>query len=106
VMIGRGAYGKPWLLAQVMAALTGRAMPKTPDIEEQYHLIVEHYRSMLALYGADAGVPIARKHLGWYTKGLPGSAEFRNGINQISDPVTVLDGLARFYEPWLSKAAA
>ncbi len=106
VMIGRGAYGKPWLLAQVMAALTGRATPKTPDIEEQYHLIVEHYRSMLDLYGTHAGVPIARKHIGWYTKGLPGSAEFRNGINQIDDPAVVLDGLSRFYEPWLSKVAA
>jgi tRNA-dihydrouridine synthase B len=106
VMVGRGAYGKPWLIAQVIAALTDKPIHKDPTVEEQYHLIVDHYRAMLDLYGKDAGVPIARKHIGWYTKGLTGSAEFRNAINQIADPVAVLDGLARFYEPWLSKAAA
>lgn len=106
VMVGRGAYGKPWLIAQIMAALTHAPIPATPSIEEQYYLITEHYRSMLSLYGEQAGVPIARKHIGWYTKGLSGSAEFRNAVNQISDPVEVLDRLACFYDPWLSKAAA
>lgn len=106
VMVGRGAYGKPWLISQVMAALTGCPIPKTPSVEDQYYLIVDHYRAMLDLYGNDAGVPIARKHIGWYTKGLTGSAEFRNSVNQIADPIEVLDGLARFYEPWLSREAA
>jgi tRNA-dihydrouridine synthase B len=49
---------------------------------------------------------MARKHIGWYTKGLPGSAEFRNRINQIQDSRTVLEELERFYTPWLSRAAA
>ena len=53
---------------------------------------------MLELYGEDVGVKIARKHLGWYTKGLPGSAEFRNRVNFIDDVRTVLDELDRFYE--------
>ncbi|MCB2013890.1 MAG: tRNA dihydrouridine synthase DusB [Sphingobium sp.] len=107
VMIGRGAYGKPWLLGQVMHYLaTGNRRPD-PSIDEQYALIVEHYLAMLDHYGEHVGVNIARKHLGWYTKGLPGSAEFRNAVNQIPDSGTVLDMLARFYEPFLlSKAAA
>ena len=107
VMIGRGAYGKPWLLGQVMHYLvTGNRRPD-PSIDEQYALIVEHYIAMLDHYGEQVGVNIARKHLGWYTKGLPGSAEFRNAVNQIPDSGTVLDMLARFYEPFLlSKAAA
>ena len=106
VMIGRGAYGKPWLLGQVMQALSGGTPRTDPSIDEQYALIVEHYRAMLEHYGELVGVNIARKHLGWYTKGLTGSAEFRNAVNQIPDSRTVLDMLARFYEPLLSKAAA
>lgn len=106
VMIGRGAYGKPWLLAQVMADLTGRTVPADPSIEEQYHLITGHYRAMLEHYGEMTGVNMARKHIGWYTKGLPGSAEFRNKVNQIADARTVLGELERFYTPWLSRAAA
>ncbi len=106
VMIGRGAYGKPWLLGQVMAALTGQKVPAVPGIEEQYHLITAHYRAMLDHYGEVTGVNLARKHIGWYTKGLHGSADFRNAVNQVGDSATVLDMLARFYDPWLSRAAA
>lgn len=106
VMIGRGAYGKPWLLSQVMAALTGRTVPPDPSIEQQYHLITEHYVAILEHYGELTGVNMARKHIGWYTKGLPGSAEFRNRINQIGESRVVLEELERFYTPWLSRAAA
>lgn len=106
VMIGRGAYGKPWLLSQVMAALTGRTIPSDPSIDQQYHLITEHYSAMLEHYGELTGVNMARKHIGWYTKGLPGSAEFRNKVNQIAESRIVLEELERFYTPWLSRAAA
>jgi len=106
VMIGRGAYGRPWLISQVMAALTTGAVPSDPSIEEQYHIIVRHYHDMLAHYGDVTGVNMARKHIGWYTKGLHGSADFRNAVNQINHPKVVLEMLERFYEPWLSRAAA
>ena len=106
VMIGRGAYGKPWLLAQVMHWWrTGEKLPD-PQIDEQYETLVGHYSAMLELYGRDAGVRIARKHLGWYTKGMPGSAEFRNHVNSIDDSDEVLGELARFYEPFLRRKAA
>jgi len=106
VMIGRGAYGKPWLLAQVMHWWrTGEKLPD-PQIDEQYETLVGRYSAMLELYGRDAGVRIARKHLGWYTKGMPGSAEFRNHVNSIDDPDEVLGELARFYEPFLRRKAA
>jgi len=106
VMIGRGAYGKPWLLSQVMAALTGRVVPADPSVEQQYHLITDHYNAILEHYGEVTGVNMARKHIGWYTKGLTGSAEFRNRINQIGESQVVLQELERFYTPWLSRAAA
>src|ERR1700712_5745765 len=73
VMIGRGAYGRPWLLGQVMHWLRhGTALPD-PDIDTQLRLITEHYQAMLNHYGSETGVKLARKHLGWYTRGLPGS---------------------------------
>ena len=106
VMIGRGAYGKPWLLGQVMHWLQTGQLRADPSIDEQYRLIVEHYQAMLHHYGTETGVKMARKHLGWCTKGLPGSAEFRNRVNFIDDPREVLDSLERFYAPAEHRAAA
>ena len=106
VMIGRGAYGKPWLLGQVMHWWrTGETLP-SPDFDEQYAVLVEHYNRMLDHYGPQVGVKIARKHLGWYTKGMHGSAEFRNRANFIDDPAQVLGEIERFYEPFLRRRAA
>ncbi|MFL6734024.1 MAG: tRNA dihydrouridine synthase DusB [Sphingomicrobium sp.] len=105
VMIGRGAYGKPWLLGQVMSALEGGERPD-PSLDEQLDLMLEQYDDMLSLYGRHTGVNLARKHIGWYTKGLPGSAELRNTVNQQDDPATVTRMLRDFYAPWLARSAA
>jgi tRNA-dihydrouridine synthase B len=106
IMIGRGAYGKPWLLAQVMHWLkTGQQMPD-PSLQQQLGLILEHYTWMLDLYGEDTGVKMARKHLGWYTRGLPGSASFRNMVNFVDDPHEVMRQLSEFYAPFLEREAA
>ena len=106
VMIGRGAYGRPWLLGQVMRFLQTGERPGDPAIADQYAMIVGHYHAMLDHYGTEIGVNMARKHIGWYTRGLDGSAEFRNRVNQQADPNVVLDMLERFYAPWLHRAAA
>jgi len=106
VMIGRGAYGKPWLLGQIMHWWrSGVALPD-PDIDTQFTLILEHYEAMLAHYGNITGVKMARKHLGWYTKGLPGSAEFRNTVNFVDDADEVVRQLTAFYTPFLHRRAA
>ena len=105
LMIGRGAYGRPWLLAQVMHWWKTGERLESPSFDEQYAVVIEHYRDMLELYGAQVGVKIARKHLGWYTKGMHGSAEFRNRVNLLDDTVEVLDELKRFYEPFLHRRA-
>ena len=105
VMVGRGAYGKPWLLGQMMHWFGTGKMIADPSLDAQYHLIVEHYRAMLELYGTEVGVNVARKHIGWYTKGLTGSAEFRNHVNRIDDAAVVLDELERFYTPQLEPTA-
>ena len=106
VMIGRGAYGRPWFLAQVMHWLqTGETMAD-PALDQQYSVIQKHYEDILEMYGAKVGVNLARKHLGWYTKGLPGSAEFRNRVNFIDDHKAVIAALGEFYGPMLQRQAA
>jgi len=106
VMIGRGAYGRPWLVAQVMAELTGEGRAPDPDLDEQLETMLSQYDEMLALYGTHTGVNLARKHIGWYTKGLPGSGELRNTVNQQDDPAVVVRMLQEFYSPWLKRTAA
>jgi tRNA-dihydrouridine synthase B len=106
VMIGRGAYGRPWLLGQVMAWFRdGRRLPD-PTLDEQYHAIAGHYDAMLSHYGIETGVNMARKHIGWYTRGLHGSAEFRNRVNTEPNPERVKAMLADFYAPYRTRAAA
>lgn len=106
VMIGRGSYGRPWLLGQVMHWLrTGERLPD-PSIDAQHALIVEHYRLMLEHYDAYTAVNLMRRHIGWYTRGLPGSAEFRDRVNREEQAERVLSMLADFYRPWLLRAAA
>jgi tRNA-dihydrouridine synthase B len=105
-MIGRGAYGRPWLPGQVMHWLrTGERLPD-PGLDEQYHAIAEQYEAMLDHYGAQVGVGVARKHIGWYTRGMHGSAEFRHAFNKEGDPARARAMLAEFYAPYLSRAAA
>ena len=106
VMIGRGAYGRPWLLGQVMAELGGGGARPDPSLDEQLSAMLGQYEDMLSLYGTHTGVNLARKHIGWYTKGLPGSAELRNQVNQQDNPATVISMLREFYGPWLEREAA
>jgi tRNA-dihydrouridine synthase B len=106
VMIGRGAYGRPWFLAQAVQYLRTGEKKADPTLAEQYRAIGEHYDDMLDAYGETTGVNMARKHLGWYTKGLHGSAEFRNNVNKIDDSRTVKSMLRAFYEPHLERLAA
>ncbi len=100
IMIGRGSYGRPWVLGQVMEYLEHGTRRPDPSLDEQYRVIVEHYDAMLEHYGEITGVNMARKHIGWYTKGLTGSAEFRNAVNQQPDAKTVKRMLAEFYAPY------
>ena len=106
VMVGRGAYGKPWLLGRMMHWFRTGQTIADPSLHAQYQLIVEHYCAMLELYGNEVGVNVARKHIGWYTKGLTGSAEFRNHVNRIDDAQVELGELERFYAPHMERAAA
>ncbi len=106
VMIGRGAYGRPWLLRQVMHWANSGQRLADPSLDEQYQVISEQYDAMLELYGETIGVNCARKHIGWYTRGLHGSAEFRNAFNKEADAKAAKAMLREYYRPWLIRAAA
>jgi tRNA-dihydrouridine synthase B len=106
VMIGRGAYGRPWFLRQAMAMLRGEPVPADPTLAEQGALVLEHYEAMLNHYGAGVGLRVARKHVAWYSKGLPGSAEFRATFNKIYEPGAAMTAIRGFYRPLLERQAA
>jgi tRNA-dihydrouridine synthase B len=106
VMIGRGAYGRPWFPGQVTHYLrTGERLPD-PPLHEQLATLLEHYDDMLSLYGAENGVRVARKHIGWYSKGMENSGEFRDRVNRLEDPAQVIAMVRAFYEPQLERLAA
>jgi tRNA-dihydrouridine synthase B len=106
VMIGRASYGRPWLLSQVGHYLaTGQELPE-PGLAIRYRTLLAHFEAMLEHYGIEAAVPMARKHIAWYTKGYPGSAEFRAEINRIPNADAVRQTIRAFYEPLLEKEAA
>ncbi len=106
VLIGRGTYGRPWFPAQVIHFLKTGERLDDPSIDAQLTMILAHYDAILSHYGVHAGVKIARKHIGWYSKGLPNSAEFRADIMGQDDPDTVRRKLMAFYAPILDREAA
>lgn len=106
VMVGRGAYGRPWFLKQIIHFLkTGERLPD-PSLADQRNLLLKHYRMMLEHYGVHVGLRNARKHIAWYSKGLPASAEFRASINTIDDPENVIGAITSFYDSAMVRLAA
>ena len=89
VMIGRGAYGRPWFLRQVIDYLKDGSRTPAPPLARRIEVMLEHYDALLALYGSRHGVRIARKHLGWYARGIDGAAAFRASMNREDDPARV-----------------
>ena len=85
VMIARGSFGQPWIFTQARALLSGRPMPDAPPVADRFAIALEHAR-LAAAYEPDLrGAAIEfRKHLGWYVKGLPGSADLRKRLHAVT----------------------
>ncbi|MDF0607323.1 tRNA dihydrouridine synthase DusB [Wolbachia endosymbiont of Onchocerca gibsoni] len=96
VMIGRGTYGKPWLINQAINFISGSKISE-PTALEKLSIILEHYDSVLEYYGNDIGMKIARKHIGWYSIGLKNSSEFRMRINNMTDSMEVKENIVSFF---------
>ena len=90
VMIGRGAQGAPWKLAQVQAELNGKVANPAPSGKDRVALVQGHYDAMLRFYGTDLGLRVARKHLGWYMDAAGTPPETRRSVLTAKDPATVL----------------
>lgn len=84
VMVGRGAQGRPWLLAQLAQALYGAPAPDIPRGGDFIRMVQDHYEAMLGFYGTDLGLRVARKHLGWYMDGAGTGADLRRRVLTVS----------------------
>jgi tRNA-dihydrouridine synthase B len=102
VMIGRGAYGRPWFLAQVAHYLTTGELVAAPDLATQKAILCRHYAAIRAFFGEQAGVRLARKHVAWYSAGLRGSAAFRAAMNRLDSGAAVERLIDEFYDPLIA----
>ena len=86
IMLGRGSYGQPWVFKQARALFEGQPVPETPGVHERFEIALDHAR-LVQGYEVDAiGAALEfRKHLGWYVKGLPNSADLRKLLHQVRD---------------------
>ena len=106
VMIGRGVYGKPWFLSQVIHYLkTGETLPD-PSLADLKDIVLNHYQAMIDHYGEASGKKIARKHISWYTKGLRESSAFRQEVNRMDNAQQVRQKIHDFFDPLIQEIAA
>ena len=98
VMIGRGAIGRPWVIAEIAAGLAGRRADLRPRGQAFADLVAEHARAHLEFYGAETGVKAMRKHLDGYLAEVPGTADLRATLIRETDPTKVVQGIARLAE--------
>jgi len=98
LMIGRGALGNPWVFREVAHHLaTGETLPP-PGVAEIRAVLLAHLDALYAFYGERTGVSMARKHIGWYTKGLPDSAAFRHRVFQIPTTAEQRAAVEHFFD--------
>ncbi|GLQ07245.1 tRNA dihydrouridine synthase DusB [Sneathiella chinensis] len=106
VMVGRGAYGRPWFVSQVAAYLELGEERPDPTFTEQKDIVLEHYRGLIDLYGERVGTRVARKHLGWYSERLPEGEAFRARVIRMDDWRQVVEEIHAFYDGLSGQEAA
>lgn len=106
VMIGRGSYGRPWVVRQIMDRFrTGKSGPD-PKLAEISSLIQDHYDAMVEHHGNHLGVAIARKHIGWYCGDSDAAIALRSTVNQMTDPKAVKQKLREYFDDLQQKQTA
>ena len=98
IMIGRAAHGRPWIFREFSYFLSEGTNLPPPAIAEMRSVALEHLEGIYALYGEELGVRIARKHIGWYTRSLPGGEAFRREANEILSAPAQLAALGHFFD--------
>lgn len=103
IMIARGSHGDPWIFTQARAALDGREPPPEPEVEERFRICLEHARNAIAFErNPQRAIVDFRKHLGWYTKGLPEGRSLRTELFQ----ATRLEDVEALLEGYLAQRSA
>ena len=97
IMIGRAAQGRPWIFREINHYLTTGEHLEPPKVSEIHRVLIEHLHDLYDFYGEYSGVRIARKHISWYTKGLVGSAGFRQSMNQLQTSEQQLQETSNFF---------
>ncbi len=97
VMVGRGARGGPWVPAQIAAGLAGRSYAP-PDLSARLTLLLEHHEAILAFYGRELGVRVARKHLSWALERLSGGQPIRDAVVRLAAPEAVRAALVEGFD--------
>ena len=98
VMIGRAAHGRPWIFRELLHFLSEGRKPPPPRPAEMRTVVLEHLEGLYELYGEELGVRIARKHIGWYTRGLSGGEAFRREANAIPAAAAQLAAVGEFFD--------
>jgi tRNA-dihydrouridine synthase B len=98
IMIGRAAHGRPWFFSELLSFLNDGKTMAPPSAGEMRAVVLEHLEGLYALYGEELGVRIARKHIGWYTRGLPGGEAFRREAVLILSAPAQLAAVGRFFD--------
>ena len=106
IMIARGSFGQPWIFSQVRAMLQCLPVPGTPPVEERFAIALKHARMALAYEPDPRGAAIEfRKHLGWYVKGLPDSADLRRRLHAVNE-LSEVEGIFADYLKGQSERAS
>src|SRR5512135_114987 len=98
VMIGRAAQGRPWLFREIAHYLNTGTHLLSPQVGEIQNVLIAHMTDLYDFYGELTGLRVARKHISWYTKGLPGSAVFRHRMNQLESVAEQMQAVEDFFE--------
>jgi len=98
VMIGRAAQGRPWIFREVECVLAGRTPPEAPEPSVLRDILLGHLRDLYDFYGPQAGVRIARKHIGWYCRERPQARAFRQSVMQVESAEGQLDRVREFFD--------
>ncbi len=98
LMIGRACLGRPWVFREMTYFLDHGTRAPVPDVEEIRATLIAHLRELHAFYGAQAGVRVARKHIGWYVSELYGAGEFRQHVNCLEQAEAQLEAVGEYFD--------
>lgn len=107
IMVARGSHGAPWLFRQARAALDGLPVPGDPDVDDRFRIVRDHARLAIEFGESEEKAMIEfRKHLGWYTKGLPNGRLLRQELFAVTSLAEAEELLARYQTEWAAAEAA